>query len=164
MRRRPVASLLVLAVLLGALGGAVWAGLADPALLEVREQGIVLTERASTAAIDVVLLYLLVGVVVCAPLGVLVAHLVRGPRGVAVTIVAGLVAAAVAYAVGRTLGPPDPAGLTGLAAGDTVPQKLGIGNLVPTLVWAAAGLVGLLAATAVGDREPEPEPEVPVPR
>lgn len=166
MRRRPVASLLVLAVLLGALGGAVWAGLADPALLEVRDQGIVLTESASTAAIDVVVLYLGVGVVLCAPLGVLVARLVRGPRGVAVTIVASLVAAAVAYAIGRVLGPPDPAGLTGLAAGDTVPQQLGIGNVVPTVVWAAAGLVGLLVATAVGDREPEPEraPEVPVPR
>ncbi|TCI99776.1 hypothetical protein [Aeromicrobium sp. IC_218] len=164
MRRRPVASLLVLAVLLGALGGAVWAGLADPARLEVRDQGIVLTESAATAAIDVVVLYLGVGVVLCAPLGVLVARRVPGPRGVAVTIIASLVAAAVAYAVGRVLGPPDAATLTGLAAGDTVPQQLGIGNVVPTVVWAAAGLVGLLAATAVGDREPETAPEVPVPR
>jgi hypothetical protein len=155
VRRRPVAGLLLAAVLLGALAGAVWAGLADPALLEVRQQGIVLTERASTAAIDVVLVYLAAGVVVCLPLGVLTARLVPGPRGVAVTIVVSLVAAAVAYATGRTLGPPDPSSLTGLAAGDTVPQQLGLGNVVPTLVWAMAGLVGLLAATAAGRREPD---------
>jgi hypothetical protein len=166
MRRRPVASLLVLAVLLGALGGAIWAGLADPALLEVRDQGIVLTEGAATAAIDVVVLYLGVGVVLCAPLGVLVARRVPGPRGVAVTIVASLVAAAVAYAVGRVLGPPDPSTVTGLVSGVRVPQQLGIGNVVPTVVWAAAGVVGLLVATAVGDRETDAEAstEVPAPR
>lgn len=166
MRRRPVASLLVLAVLLGALGGAVWAGLADPALLEVRDQGIVLTESAATAAIDVVVLYLGVGVVLCVPLGVLVARRVPGPRGVAVTIVASLVAAAVAYAVGRVLGPPDPSTVTGLVSGVRVPQQLGIGNVVPTVVWAAAGVVGLLVATAMGDRETDVETitEVPAPR
>ncbi|MBK5217247.1 MAG: hypothetical protein JJE02_06645 [Propionibacteriales bacterium] len=139
---RPVAAMLVF----GALGGVVWRLLAKPALWEVTDRGIVLTEDASTARFGVIVVFVLIGVVVSLVWGWYLGgrfHAARWP----IVLVAGVtafVAGVLAWRVGVWLGPPDPSSVEGLGSGDTVPQQLEIDTLAPFLVWPIAALASLL--------------------
>ncbi len=163
MRRRPLPVLVLAALVVGVLGGVVWSLLADPAVLQVRDEGIVLTEQASTAEFGVTLVFLAVGTAVGLGLGAAVGRLRLGPRGVAVTVVLTVVAAVAAYGTGRLLGPSDPAAATGLQTGDTVAQQLAVGGLMPLVAWAIPGLLGFIVVTALGRRADVPA-DVPAPR
>ena len=69
----------------------------------------------------------------------------RDPLLTVFLVLAGAVAAAAVMAlVGGVLGPPDPASLTGLRPGETVPAALRLDAVAAYLVWPILALVGAL--------------------
>lgn len=131
---------------LGLLGGVVWRLFAKPALWEVTDDGIVLTEDASTARFGVIVVFVVIGVVVSLGWGWYLGgrfHDARWPI-VLVAAAAAFAAGVLAWGVGVWLGPPDPASVEGLGIGDTVPQQLGIDTFAPFVVWPIAALLSLL--------------------
>lgn len=133
-------------LLLGALSGVAWSLLAEPAMWEVTESGIILTEAAASARFGVVVLFVVIGAVVSLGWGWLFAGRLhdRGPLIVPVAVFTALAAGLIAFVVGRWLGPSDPRSLDGLTIGGLVPQQLSIDSAAPLLVWPIAVLVPVI--------------------
>lgn len=136
-------------LLLGVVGGLVWLWFAEPAEWEVRPQGIVLTEAASRGQFSVIVTFVTVGVVASIVWGLAAATQLRelGWLVTPVVIVATLVAAVIAWRIGVTLGPPEPASVTGAAQGEKLPAELAVDGIAPFLAWPIFGLLGMLWAT-----------------
>ncbi|MCW2829743.1 MAG: hypothetical protein JWP31_435, partial [Aeromicrobium sp.] len=141
--------ILALAALpLGLAAGLTWLWLAEPARWEVRSNGIVLTEAAAKGQFSVVVTFIAIGAVVSLAWALCSALVLRDTGWVTTpfVIVLTVVAAVIAWGVGVTLGPPDPASVTGTSIGDRIPSSLGV-DVAAFLAWPLAGLVGLLIGT-----------------
>lgn len=146
-----IAAVLVVAV----AAGIAWLVLAQPAQLESREQGLVLTEAASRAQFGVVVVFVLVGAVVSFTGAAVCAWLLptREWFWVPVFALAAGVASLVAWQVGVRLGPGDPVTDGDVRVGDTVSAQLAVDAVAPFLVWPLFALLGLLFALwLAGDR------------
>jgi hypothetical protein len=151
---RQVLFLSLATVLLGVVGGTVWLLLADPARWEARDGGIVLTEAASRGQFQVVVVFVIVGLVgsLCAGWGIAQLLPDVGWLLTPVVIVVTSLAALIAWRLGVALGPPSPTSVRGVQPGDTLPAQLAVDAVAPFLVWPIFGLLGALAATWSSDR------------
>lgn len=143
-------------VLAGVVGGVVWQAAAEPAVWTVVGDRLAMGEDAAAAEVSVVLTFVVVGLVASAVVGFAL-HWWWRPSWPAVLVIAGgLVASGfVAWQLGVAFGPPDPTSVTGLAEGDTVPDRLSLPNpLAPLLAWPMGGLAGVLLASFV-ERSPQ---------
>ncbi|MET0929668.1 MAG: hypothetical protein ABWX74_09120 [Aeromicrobium sp.] len=152
VRRLVVASLAML--LLGIGAGLVWIQLANPALWEARDGGLVLTEAAARGQFSVIVVFVLIGVVVSLVWGWCATWALPDLGWLLTPVVAVMtaLAAVIAWRVGVELGPPPPGTVEGVSVGDRVPSQLGIDGLAPFLVWPIFGLVGVIGATWAGAR------------
>lgn len=151
---RRVATLSLATLLGGVAAGLVWLWLAHPARWEVRDGGIVLTEAASRGQFQVVVVFVLVGAVGSLVAGWGIVRLLPD-AGWLLTPVAVLVtslAALIAWRVGVELGPPSPATVRGVQAGETLPSRLAVDSVAAFLVWPIFGLLGVIGATWSADR------------
>lgn len=138
-------------LVLGAAGGLLWLWLAEPAVWEVTERGIVLTEGASQSQFAVVVMFVGLGAGLCFVWGWVAGHALRELGWVLVPVFAGVsgVAAVIAWQVGVVLGPTDPRDIrtmAGLSLGDRLPAPHDIDAVAPFLVWPMFAVLGLLMA------------------
>jgi hypothetical protein len=145
-------TVVVALVLLGLMGGWLWSVLADPPGYTVSAQGASMGEGEAGKRFGVEVLYAGIGGGLALLAG-LVAGVVLARYGwvlVLALVVGSLLAAAVSWAVGGWLGPPNPAELLKSAAvGDVVPSRLTIHSPGLFLVWPIAALAGLLASVGM---------------
>jgi len=143
-------------LLLGAAGGLLWLWLAEPAVWQVTERGIVLTEDAARGQFAVVVTFVSLGAALCFVWGWVAGHALREVGWMLVPIFASVagVAAVIAWQVGVAVGPSDdprdladdPNVVATLALGDRLPAPLEIDAVAPFLVWPMFALLGLLMA------------------
>jgi hypothetical protein len=155
---RRVALSVVLMLLLGVVAGLVWLWVADPADWEARSTGIVLTEGAARDQFSVVVAFAMIGAVVSLGWAWISAVVLEdiGWLITPVVVVASVLAGVIAWRVGVELGPPSPAGVTGVEVGDTIPSRLAVDGVAPFLVWPIFGLIGVVVGlTGRGERDGE---------
>lgn len=155
---RRVALSVVLMLLLGIVAGLVWLWVADPAEWEVRSAGLVLTEGAARDQFSVIVAFTTIGAVVSLVWAWISAVVLEDIGWVItpVVVIASVLAGIIAWRVGVELGPPPPAGVTGVTVGDTVPSRLAVDGVAPFLVWPIFGLIGVVVGL-VGRRERDGE-------
>ncbi|MCD9197572.1 hypothetical protein [Aeromicrobium wangtongii] len=151
---RRMLTLALATLALGLAAGLVWLWLADPSQWQVSDRGILLTEAASRGQFQVVVMFVLVGLVVSLAAGWGIVQLLpdAGWLVVPVTIVATVLAALIAWRIGVDLGPPSPASVRDVQPGDTLPSRLAVDSVAPFLVWPIFGLLGVIGATWGADR------------
>lgn len=141
-----VAAMLVV----GAVGGYVWAQLAHPAEWEVQSSGsIVLTEVAARDQYTVIMVFMAVGAIGSLIWAWLTSLVLRevGWRLTPLVILATAAAGVIAWRLGIVLGPDGPLAAVHPVAGDKLPSKLAIDGVAPFLAWPIGGLVGVVGAT-----------------
>ncbi|MGH3457361.1 MAG: hypothetical protein ACRDPN_04005 [Aeromicrobium sp.] len=134
---------------LGVVGGLIWFWLAEPGEWEFTELGLVRSEGEVRAQFAVIVVFVLIGVVLCFGWGSIAGHVLRdiGWRLVPVFAVVAGVAGLIAWRVGVALGPSDPRDAAdNLSIGDRLPAQLAIDAVAPFLVWPMFALAGLLLA------------------
>jgi H+/Cl- antiporter ClcA len=165
MNRHMVRQMLLVlgsAVILGVVAGLIWWRLAEPGQWEVRENGIALTEEQSQGEFQVVAMFTLVGAIAALTWAVAVFRPFResGWQLVITVLIGSTLAAVVAWQVGMTVGPPEPATVSGLAVGDVLPDRLAVYGIAPFLVWPIAAMIGVLLATwGMGRADPDADYE-----
>lgn len=154
---RQVSALLVLLVVLAAAGAVVWTWLADPAPWVKTDRGLVLTEEAAGRQIGVELLFVALGCGVSLLWGLLAGAVLRRLGWVVVPLVlaATLAASVLTWRLGVLFGPEGPLASRDLPRGTRVPSQLAVDSPASFLVWAIAGLVGVLLATWIVGRRPD---------
>lgn len=138
----------VAVVALGTASGFAWLLLANPAEWEVTADGIILTEEGAKGRFGVIVTFVLIGIVASFVWGLaagLKLHDLGWPL-VPLFVLGTLLASVIAWRIGATFGPPDPASVTGTTVGDKLPQQLTIDSFAPFLVWPIFALFGLLLA------------------
>lgn len=138
----------VAACLSGILGGVVWWAIAKPAMWRITADGVTLSEDQSGHQFGVVISYVVIGAVVCFLFGVVLTVRVH-EHWVLVPVVAAMsgLAAAVAWQVGKFLGPDGPSRDTHGPVGTHVPAALSVGTAAPFVMWAVFGVAGVMVGT-----------------
>jgi hypothetical protein len=146
-------------IVLGAIGGLLWLGLADPAEWEVTQRGIILTEDAARGQFEVVVTFVALGAVLCLGWGLVAGRWLRevGWPLVPIFAAAASVAAVIAWRIGVALGPADPRESVHPSLGDRLPAPLEIDAFAPFLAWPIFALFGLLLAAWL-ERSEESDP------
>jgi hypothetical protein len=146
---------LVAGLVVGALAGVVWERLWTPPSGLAYQRHFYLDGAGLPHDVDGTGLFVLVGVVAAALLGLAVG-LVRGDeRILLIALLAATVLAAVAMTwVGHRLGPDDPRVLARTAADRTpLPGDLRVVGSAPYLAWPVGGLVGYLVMLVTNRRD-----------
>ena len=135
-------------LVLGAAGGLVWLWLAEPAVWQVTERGIILTEDAARGQFAVVVMFVGLGAGLCFVWGWIAGRALRELGWVLVPVFAGVagVAAVIAWQVGVAFGPTHPRDVADPSLGDRLQAPLEIDAVAPFLVWPMFALLGLLMA------------------
>jgi hypothetical protein len=144
-----------LMLLLGVVGGLLWAWLAKPAEWEVTSQGIIRTEDEIRGQFGVIVRFVVIGAALCLIWGAVAGRVLRDLSWLLVPIFAAVasLAAVIAWRVGLLLGPPDPRTVSHPSIGDRLPSPLEIDAVAPFLVWPMFALGGLLLAVWLGRDE-----------
>ncbi len=158
--RRTVAQVVALVVVLLVLaaGAAVlWVALASPPQWQVTQQGVVLTEEASGAQVGVELLFVALGAAVAVLWGLVAGFVLRrlGWVVVPLTVAATLAASVLTWRLGVLLGPDGPEAVRSPQLGDSISARLAVDSPASFVVWAIAGLVGVLVVTWAAGRRPD---------
>jgi hypothetical protein len=158
MRTRTVLPLVAGGLLLGGVGGWLWWlwwGPSRTGTVYQTDDGpkwYDLTDTGLTRSFDATADYAVIGLVLCAVLGILAAWLGRRWAYAALggLLLGCVLGAAVAYAVGVGFSPPDP---QTFATADNVdkefPSAIEVVGWTPYLCWPLGGLLGFLAGTLV---------------
>lgn len=144
-------------LLIGVVGGFVWAQLAHPAEWEVRTGGsIVLTEAAARDQFSVIAVFMAVGAIGSLAWAWLTTLMLRGLGWwlTPVVLVATAAAAVIAWRLGITVGPDGPLAAVHPAVGTKLPSKLAVDSVAPFLVWPISGLLGVVGATWLSRADP----------
>lgn len=137
------------ALVLGALGGVLWRFLARPGVVTVTPDGAVTTEAETLHQFGNVVVYLVIGAVICFVWAGTLA-VVGERRGwilVPFVISCATAAALLARAVGLALSPDKVVIPRSADAGDTIPGILTMDAWSAVVAWAVFGVAGLLFAT-----------------
>jgi hypothetical protein len=154
-------------LVLGVVGGLLWAWQADPAEWHVTKDGIVLSEDAARGQFSVVVTFILVGSALSFLWAWAAAHTLRdiGWIRVPAFALAATLAALVAWRVGVVVGPPGPEHASDPQVGERLPSRLDVDAVAPFLAWPIFALLGLLwdswlqrPAEAVDDVSERSEP------
>ncbi|GAA1733058.1 hypothetical protein GCM10009710_12250 [Aeromicrobium alkaliterrae] len=138
--------MLATTVLTGVAGALAWSQLADPARWTATDRGLQMDQVAVADQFGVTLTFMAVAAVGGLLIGFLMGVLAR-PVGwplVLAAAAAGGAATLISWQLGMLWGPPDPSSVTGLSAGDMVPDQLAITFPAAFLVWSIASIAGLL--------------------
>jgi hypothetical protein len=154
-------------LVLGVVGGYVWAQLAHPAEWEVQTGGsIVLTEAAARDQFSVIVVFIVIGAIASLVWAWLTSLLLRdlGWFLTPLVIVSTVAAALIAWRLGIMVGPDGPLAAVHPPVGEKIPSKLAVDGVAPFLVWPIVGLLGVLGATwTSNDASVGESPDVPVP-
>jgi hypothetical protein len=139
------------AIVGGVAAALLWSRLAEPAAWTVAERGLQMGQSAAGDEFGVPLAFAVIGLGGGLVLGFLIGVIARPVRWslVVVAMAAAGVATLIAWQLGIVLGPPDPSGVTGLAVGDTVPDRLAVTVPAAFLAWPVATVAGLLPGVAL---------------
>jgi hypothetical protein len=133
-------------LVLGVVGGLLWAWQADPAEWHVTKDGILLSEDDVRGQFSVVVTFILVGAALSFVWAWAAAHALRDTGWIRVPIfaVATALAALIAWRIGVVVGPPGPEHASNPQIGDRLASRLRIDAVTPFLAWPIFALLGLL--------------------
>lgn len=145
---------LMVAFVLGILGGVLWWAITDTATFVATKEGTSLGDDEMRLQFRAIINFVFVGAGICALLGFAVAFAsdVSWPAVPAVALMSGL-AAVLAWLVGGLLGPDQPK-RKGYEVGARIEDALTVDAVAPFLAWAVFGVAGLLIGIALVEHRP----------
>lgn len=141
---------LVVALVLGVLGGVLWWALTDTATYTVTKEGTSITDDQTRLQFGAIVNFVLIGAGICVLMGFAVAFFsdVSWPAIPAAALFSGQ-AGVLAWLVGGLLGPDEPKRQG--AVGTRIEDALVIDTVAPFVAWAVFGVAGVLIGMALVD-------------